>query len=411
MYQKLRILSYDRSLDVEEEYRKRIESPSTTVTDLVITPYSQQKEAKVTGKKYPLFYTILPQILNLIEEVHILSRDIRDYANRLPDVALDYLTISQLIDEMKSTNDIEGVKSTKQELNEAIEAQNTQEEVRFKQSVKTYLRVMEEGKVTISQLRDFRDLYNDTVLEEIDEQDLPDGELFRSKNVSIVDTKNQSVVHRGNVDESAINRDLQLLINYMNNDSESFLIKAIITHYYFEYIHPFYDGNGRLGRFLMTSYLSDKLDLLSALSISESIFHDKNKYEKAFIEVSTPNNFGEITFFIIDMLEIIAKGQKMTRNSIMEAELKLNSLYYYLNQSEDLNDDQRSILFVMIQHDLFDTTNSHLTNQKLVEISPNYSRRKLNKIMIALEEKNYLTKVKHKPTTYTLNLDMIPLYD
>lgn len=111
------------------------------------------------------------------------------------------------------------------------------------------------------------------------------------------------------------------------------------------------------------------------------------------------------------MLEIIAKGQKMTRNSIMEAELKLNSLYYYLNQSEDLNDDQRSILFVMIQHDLFDTTNSHLTNQKLVEISPNYSRRKLNKIMIALEEKNYLTKVKHKPTTYTLNLDMIPLYD
>ncbi|MEY8369954.1 Fic family protein [Aerococcaceae bacterium 50-4] len=411
MYQKLRILAYDRSVVIKEEYQKRIDSFSAIVTELVITPYSQQKQTKIAGAHYPLFYSILPQMLSLIEEVHILSKEVQKYANRLPEVALDYLTISQLIDEMKSTNDIEGVKSTRQELSEAIQAQNTLANVRFKQSVKTYLKVMDEGKVTIKQLSDFRNLYNDTVLEEIDAQDIPDGELFRAKTVSIIDTNNQTTVHRGNVDESAINRDLQLLINYMNSETESFLIKAIVTHYYFEYIHPFYDGNGRLGRFLLTSYLSDKLDLLSALSISESVFHEKNKYEKAFIEVSTPNNFGEVTFFILDMLKIIVKGQKATRDKIMEANLKLESLDLYLKQADDLDDAQRNILFVMIQHDLFDTTNNYLTNQELVDISSEYSRRKVNQMTTALEEKNYLIKVKSKPTTYALNLDMIPLYD
>lgn len=411
MYQKLRILAYDRSLSVEEEYEKRIVSPSAIITDLVITPYSQQKEAKMIGTRYSMFYIILPQMLSLIEEVHILSKKIQDYASKLPEVAMDYLTISQLINEMKSTNDIEGVKSTRQELSEAIKAQNTRDEVRFKQSVKTYFRVIEEGKVTIDQLGDFRKLYNDTVLEEIDEEDLPDGKLFREKPVSIVDTKNQTTVHSGNVDEESINRDLLLLINYMNRYNESFLIKAIVTHYYFEYIHPFYDGNGRLGRFLMTSYLSDKLDLLSALSISESILNEKNKYEKAFIEVSTPNNFGEVTFFILDMLKIIVKGQKATRNNIMEANLKLDSLFLFLNQCEDLNDDQRNILFIMIQHDLFDTGNNYLSNQELMDISRHYSRRTINKMTEDLSEKNYLVKVKNKPTTYKLNVDMIPLYD
>ncbi|MFL8888596.1 Fic family protein [Helcococcus kunzii] len=80
--------------------------------------------------------------------------------------------------------------------------------------------------------------------------------------------------------------DLTKLLSYMNEEDESDIIKAIVSHYIFEYIHLFYNGNGRLGRYLLSSYLAYKLDPFSALSISEAIKNNKNKYGDIFSEVT-----------------------------------------------------------------------------------------------------------------------------
>lgn len=74
----------------------------------------------------------------------------------------------------------------------------------------------------------------------------PDGELFRTGLVFV--SGGNKYLHQGDVGEVAINDDLTKLIIFMNDPKCPSLVKAIITHYFFEYVHPFFDGNGRMER-------------------------------------------------------------------------------------------------------------------------------------------------------------------
>lgn len=114
----------------------------------------------------------------------------------------------------------------------------------------------------------------------------------------------------------------------MNNNQCPSLVKAVITHYFFEYVHPFYDGNGRIGRFLLSSYIARKTDLLTGLSLSEVINQNRKDYEESFSKVSHPRNRGEITLLIGKMLKLIEKGQE---NMLIKLD-KVNSQVRTLNK-------------------------------------------------------------------------------
>lgn len=102
------------------------------------------------------------------------------------------------------------------------------------------------------------------------------------------------------------------LENFINNDSINVphIIKIAIAHYQFETIHPFLDGNGRVGRLLITLYLVAN-KLLNKPTLYLSSFFEKNRqlYYDNLNNVRTSDNLTQwIKFFIAAVIETANNG-------------------------------------------------------------------------------------------------------
>lgn len=404
-YQKLRILSYERNIDIDEEFEKRFSSYTTILTDLEIIPFLN--EQKVVERKFQLFYLPLQQISNKAEKIKYNSDDLRKLSERLPGVAETKIFLSTMINEVQSTNETEGVESTKYEIGKAIINRNDKtskkEKRRFEGIVNMYLNLNEKKFEFINKPKDFRNIYDALFEGESDIGDWPDGKIFRHDQVELKD--NDKIIHRGLTTESDILAACEKLIAFMNNKKIPYLEKCFISHYYFEYIHPFYDGNGRMGRFLISSYLARKLDPYTGLSVSNAVNNNKPKYYKAFEEVSHPRNMGEMTHFIDDMMDLIISGQEKSLNDLREADIKMKFVSHYLKEIADLNDKQKKVLFVLIQDYLFSMFGS--MDDEEVSIAVKLSRYKLNIILDQLVKLELIEKIKKSPSKHKISSKII----
>jgi len=97
------------------------------------------------------------------------------------------------------------------------------------------------------------------------------------------------------------------LEKYINNDNDGYdsLIKAALIHYQFETIHPFLDGNGRIGRLLITLYLIEAKVISSpALYISYFLKRNRIEYYDRLTEVRNKGNYEQwILFFLTAVRE------------------------------------------------------------------------------------------------------------
>jgi Fic family protein len=110
-------------------------------------------------------------------------------------------------------------------------------------------------------------------------------------------------------------RDLmENLEQYLANDDEPPLIKLAIAHYQFEAIHPFCDGNGRVGRILISAWLEAR-DILTApmLYISAYFQQHQNEYYDRLLRVSTHGEWEEWILFFLDAVAT------QSRDSVLRA--------------------------------------------------------------------------------------------
>lgn len=92
------------------------------------------------------------------------------------------------------------------------------------------------------------------------------------------------------------------LLQYLKKSEEIELIKSCVFHYEMEFIHPFLDGNGRMGRLWQTLILMRKYPVFEYIPFETLISKDQEKYYRA---LSESDKSGKSTKFIEYMLNVI----------------------------------------------------------------------------------------------------------
>ena len=399
---------YYKKKNIEDEYIKRIENPSTFITDLKINP--MKRENKIFEKEYNLFYVNLLEHTLLQEKIMENSKKINSLSNpnEFPPIAIKEIVNKILSNELYKTNKIEGIESSKSQIYSSLKenGKSNKKANKLEGIIKKYKDIMEKNfKDTehIDSLSSFRKIY-DEMFEDFEKSGnyKLDGKYFRKDTVKIINSVGKTI-HIGINGEEAIEKNMEDLIQFMNRKDIPFLVKASISHFFFEYIHPFYDGNGRFGRYLLSSYLARKLDILTAFSLSYSISKNLDDYYKSFVEVEDVNNYGEITFFVENILKTIKNGQEMIIELLNDSIIRFNHSMEILNEiSKNLSEKENIMLQIYLQNYLFNDY-GEITNIELTDIIGGSTQQTINKYTEELEKKGYLIKIKQRPLTYTLS--------
>ena len=397
---------YYKKQNIEDEYTKRIKNPTTFITDLKINPIKRGN--KIFDKEYNLFYINLMEHTLLQEIIIKNSNQINLISNELPQIAVKNIIIKILSNELYKTNKIEGIETVKSEIHTSLKDNRKANKKVNKLDgiIKKYKDIMEKNfKDTqhIDSLSSFRKTY-DEMFEDFEKSGnyKLDGKYFRKDTVKVINGLGNTI-HIGINGEEAIEKNIEDLIQFMNRKDIPFLVKASISHFFFEYIHPFYDGNGRFGRYLLSLYLARKLDILTAFSLSYSISKNLDDYYKSFVEVEDVNNYGEITFFVENILETIKSGQEMIIELLSDSIMKFNHSMEILKEiTKKLSEKENIMLQIYLQNYLFNDF-EEITNAELSYIIGDLTQQTINKYTQELEKKGYLIKIKQRPLTYTLS--------
>jgi Fic family protein len=160
------------------------------------------------------------------------------------------------------------------------------------------------------------------------------------------------------------------LFDWLKNSDEHPLIKSCVFHYEFEFIHPFSDGNGRIGRLWQSVILYHWRDVFIVMP-TESIVRDNQEQYYNALENST--DLGESTTFVEFMLEIILNTVRKVGNRVGN---KVGNI---------LSENQITIIKSI-------ESNSKVSATKLSEIV-GISKRKIEENLAKLKELSIIVRV------------------
>jgi Fic family protein len=124
------------------------------------------------------------------------------------------------------------------------------------------------------------------------------------------------------------------------------LIRIAISHYQFETIHPFLDGNGRVGRLLITLYLvSHQLLTKPSLYLSEYFEKNKGAYYDALTRVRVSNDLGQwIKMFLVAVIATAEKG-KLTFQKILALRNRVDQKVMCMGRRAKVGHDLVKVLY------------------------------------------------------------------
>lgn len=392
-YQELKRLYYKDQNAYNAEYERRLRSDDTVHLDFEI------------GNK-PAFFVETTDVLRLALDIAVLNNEVSQLSQSLPGIAKQQYSKRCLIDEIVLTNNIEGVHSSRKEIGEALDILEQQSKAKHKHTrflglVNKYLKLMSSETIPLSTCQDIRTLYDEVFLDEVMEEDpdnKPDGAIFR-KGEEGVYAGNGEAIHQGVYPEEKIIHCMTQALNFLNSSRTRQIYRICLFHYLLEYIHPFYDGNGRLGRLILSYCISKTLEPLLAYRISETIKENIKQYYKAFEVCNDPHNLGDLTPFLLMQLEMIRKSMQDLKQTLQEKQTQLNR---YALMFKSLPQDEQALYWYLVQATLF--SEEGVCQKRLMDLiqvkSYTTFKKKINRVPSGL----LVAHTKGRANYYELNL-------
>ena len=348
-------------------------------------------------------FLAVPRELSQVNEL-VLRRERRVSSawRRLPRIATRAYVLALIMDEVVSSNGMEGVASTRRQIELALEAERavaSGSRRPFQEFAQLYLGLLD-GQAFPGTLLDIRATYDAVVRDALEKGNRVDGELFRSAEVELVGSHGR-IVHQGVFPESKIKEMIGRWLELAAREDIPELYRALLCHFLFEYIHPFYDGNGRTGRYLLSLQLSEVLSLPTVLSLSRTIAESKNAYYKAFLSVERPLNAAEATSFVLTMMELIGVAQEELIADLEGRGRQLDELEARLDGLDGFDERARSALYYMGQMSLFNAFEESRRDDMsaYLAVSPATARKTLD----ALDRQGLIRRVRQRPAIYVLS--------
>lgn len=246
------------------------------------------------------------EVLQALNKANKALAELKGLARKLPNQAMLVNTI--VLREAKASSEIENIFTTDDELYKSLTIEeadlkgNSKEVLFYRQALWTGFNTLKKQRTFDSKL--VIEMYQ--IIKQVN-----DG--IRPPQTETVIKKRGSGLLGGNIvytpprGISAIKVKLENLFEFINDDKKfdyDPLIKLAISHYQFEAIHPFRDGNGRAGRILCILLLIQKQLLeVPILYISAFIIREKDSYYELLNKVTTQRNWKEWILYILKAIE------------------------------------------------------------------------------------------------------------
>ncbi|MEA1975488.1 MAG: Fic family protein [Bacillota bacterium] len=243
-------------------------------------------------------------IINILSKANRSLGILEGISSQVPDV--DLFVSMYVRKEALLSSQIEGTQATLDDILDPYIEKNTNRQV---SDVINYIKASEYGKKRLNDLP-----ISSRLLKEIHEVLMCDvrgseknpGEFRHSQNwigPQGSTLKNAKYIPPNTEDMIEAISDLEKFLN--EDDDIDFLIKIGLAHYQFETIHPFLDGNGRIGRLLITLFLMERKVLsYETLYISYFLKRNRIEYYDRLMEVRTKGNYEQwIKFFLLGVYE------------------------------------------------------------------------------------------------------------
>lgn len=231
----------------------------------------------------------------------------------------------------------------------------------------------------------------------LDSDDLANmGEYYRNAPVYIYYSSNIDRLPDEGINHQELDKYMDHLFEYINQDNElntmtDYYLKSQIMHFYFVFIHPYFDVNGRTSRTMSMWYLLNK-QIYPFIIFNRGITYDKSTYYQAIMETK---KFGNITIFLKYMLEnvkvelekeylvmgiedmaselSIQERQAINYILAMNGEKTLKDFGYFyrrFNKYRTLVDINENIIEPLIDKNILEVT--RYTKSKIYDGSPNF---------------------------------------